>query len=150
MGLFLTKKKQQAVYLERDEKGVHLFGPCGTQHDQCSGCGACGQGASAPIEFAGDVPAEVEEGDLCEVEVEGANPMVAGFMLFMLPLGCLVGGAIIGISILEERMGKMSAGAFGGVVGMVASMSMSFVVSKIAASSARGIVSIRRIGEPGA
>ena len=152
MGLFLTVRKQKAIYLERDEKGAHLFGPCGTQHTVCSGCGACGAGAAAPLSHAGEVPAGTEEGDLCEVEVEAANPAVAGFVVFFLPLVFAALGAFLGATVLAGAIGVGTTPGMviGAVAGLSLSWALSLGVSKLAAGRARGIISIVRIGEPGA
>jgi len=150
MGLFLTVRKQKAIYLERDEKGDHLFGPCGDQHAVCTGCGACGAGAAAPLSHSGDVAPEIEEGDLCELDVEAANRAVAGFVIFFLPLLMAAAGALLGRMILAGALGsETTAMVIGGVAGLVISWTLSLGVSRVVAGRARGIIGIRRLGEPG-
>jgi positive regulator of sigma E activity len=150
MGMLTAIRKERAVYLERDEKGAHLFGPCGKQHPACSGCGACGAGAAAPIFYRGELPPGLEEGDLCELAIEAPSPVLAAFVLFIMPLLLAAGGAFLGYRLLLARLGLPAAPLAGAIAGLLVSIMLSAAISKAAAARSRGVVSITRIGESGA
>lgn len=112
-----VERSGEIVSFEQGVAQIRLEPPSG-----CSGCGsrgACASGSAAAQVIHMSLPAGTKPGDQVTVSIPSSSVTLAALLGYLLPLVCLLAGAIVAATCYEGDAAAVLGAGFGFVAGLL-------------------------------